>query len=181
MALWAGLLLAGGGASCDELNPAFDPDGGPICSPGERRCSGVGGVPEVCQTATEWTALPACWTGSGCVDGTCQPTAPFERCEHVSDCATVGDECTVFVDPDQVADLGTFCVAAPVPGGRPGGQACTLPGDCASGWCFRRVCFEACGDVSQCTNSLHECAILEVTVDGVQDGDHILGCVAPAI
>lgn len=180
IAVLAGLLLLGGSAGCDELNPDFDPDGGAVCSPGERRCSTDGGVPEVCQSAAAWTQLPACWTGSACSDGMCLPVSPFERCENVADCANVGDECTVFVDPEAVAALGTFCVAPPNPSGRPGGQACSTRDECASGWCFRRVCFEACSDASQCTNTLHECALLDVTVDGVQEGAIIHGCVPPA-
>jgi hypothetical protein len=178
-ALVAGLALLLGVAGCDELNPEFDPDAGPLCSPGERRCSTAEGVPEVCQTGGVWIELLACWEGSGCSDGLCLPSVPFERCEHVTDCGTVGDECTVFVDPDQVTDLGTFCVAPPIPGGRPGGQVCSASSECASGWCFRSVCFEACGDASQCTNTGHECALLNVTVDGVREDALIHACVPP--
>lgn len=176
----SGLVLVFGAGGCDELNPDFDPDGGPICAPGERRCGAVGDVPEVCQSATEWTALSACWTGSGCAEGLCLPTEPFERCDHVSGCATATHECTVFVDPDAVTHLATFCVAPPNAGSRPGGQACSVHDECASGWCFRRVCFEACSDASQCTNTLHECALLDVTVDGVRENGLIHGCVPPA-
>lgn len=175
-----GLVFLVAVSGCDELNPDFDPDGGPICSPGERRCGPDSGVPEVCESATAWTPVAACWTGSGCSDGLCLPDSPFERCEHVSDCATAGDACTVFVDPEVVTSLGTFCVPPPNPAGRPGGQACSVHGECASGWCFRLVCFEACGDASQCTNTLHECAVLNVTVDGVRESSLIRGCVPPA-
>lgn len=179
LSLLVAVLLLGAGQGCDELNPDFDPDGGPICAPGERRCS-VDGVPEVCQSATSWTALEACWGGSACSDGLCLPEAPFERCTHVAECTTAGDVCTAFVDPDALAALATFCVVPPNASGRPGGQGCSSHDECASGWCFRRVCFEACSDASQCTNTLHECALLDVTVDGVSDNTHIYGCVPPA-
>ena len=76
--------------------------------------------------------------------------------------------------------LATFCVVPPNAGGSPSGQACDSHDDCASGWCYRRICYEACADASQCTNTLHECALLDVTVDGVSDNSHIRGCVPPA-
>jgi len=178
--LLAGFVLLCGWAGCDELNPDFDPDAGPPCAPGERRCSTTEGVPEGCQADAVWTALPACWEGSGCSDGLCIPSVPFARCDHISDCSTVGDECTVFVDPEELTALGTFCVPPPIPGGRPGGQICFESSECASGWCFRRVCFEACSAADQCTNTGHECALLTVTVDGVREDSLIHGCVPPA-
>ncbi len=178
--LLAGLLLIGAGPGCDELNPDFDPDGGPVCSLGERRCNPDNGLPEVCQSLTAWTTLSECWPGSGCGEGVCLPDAPVERCDSVAACATAGDVCTVLVDPDTPTQLGTFCLEPPIATGRPGGQACSTSGDCQSGWCFRRVCYEACEDASHCTNVLHECALLDITVDGVHDSVHIHGCVPPA-
>ncbi len=173
------LLAALAPLGCDELNPDFDPDGGPVCSPGMRRCDPETEQPQVCQAATSWTTLSPCFVGSGCSEGLCLPGEPFLRCDSVADCSTAGDLCTVFVDPEELTHLGTFCVPPPNPGGRPGGQACTLAEDCASGYCFRRVCFEACSDASQCTNTGHDCAPLDVTVDGVRDAGRVKGCVPP--
>ncbi|MFH2010754.1 MAG: hypothetical protein ABI333_29405 [bacterium] len=169
------VLLVG----CDELNPNYDPDGGPVCERGERQCDSTGSTVQLCREPEDgFTDERDCWAGSSCLVGGCQPEDPADRCYQHADCVAP-ELCTVLVDPDQPDHLGTFCIPAPLPAGRPGGQACSIHEDCQSGWCFRQVCFEACSDAGQCTNTQHECATLTVTVDGVQEAAAIHGCVPP--
>ena len=161
---------------CTELNPHYDPDGGPLCLPGERRCAAPDRV-EVCtQDATAFETVRTCFGGSHCDDGLCLPDVPPFPCDRGSDCELASSVCTVAVDPAQVSRLDTFCLPAPFPGGRLGGQACTGHDQCLSGWCFRSLCFEACGDAADCTNEQHLCRTFDVTVDGVRDSRSITGC-----
>ncbi len=179
--LWIGLpvlaLSALWVAACTELNPHFDPDGGPLCVAGERRCDATGDSIEICtEDATAFEPLRDCFDQSRCVGGACTPNTGTADCERPTDCAS-DQACTVLVDPLQPDRLGTWCLPAPNPAGRVGGQACTSHAECRSGWCFRQVCFEACVDASDCTNEQHQCLQLNVTVDGVRDYYNIQGCV----
>src|SRR4030042_619407 len=121
------------------------------------------------QDATALEAVRTCFDGSHCGDGLCLPDAPAVPCDRADDCTVAGEACTVLVEPTLTSRLGTFCVPAPNPLGRPGGQACVAHVECFSGWCFRSVCFEACADVADCTNEQHQCRVLDLTVDGVRD------------
>lgn len=173
---WLG-LVAGLLGGCTELNPHFDPDGGPLCVAGERRCDPGGTVIEMCTTdATAFEAVRSCFAGSHCGDGLCLPDSPTVPCERVADCTGTGEACTVLVDPVAPARLGTYCLPAPYASGRLGGQACAEHEQCFSGWCYRSVCFEACVEAADCTNTQHQCRVFDVTVDGVRDSRSISGC-----
>ena len=174
--LGAALLAAG----CTELNPDFDPDAGPVCSVGNRQCDVTGEITQICKADSSWSDERECWAETGCTDGLCLPDNAALTCVQWADCQTAGTVCTVTVDPAASQQLGTFCLPAPVSGGSAGGQACSHHDQCASGWCFRQVCFEACSEAGQCTNTQHECDTLDVTVDGVRDSVHVKACVPPA-
>lgn len=170
------LPLCVAASACTELNPHFDPDGGPLCSAGERRCA-AGDLVEMCtQDATAFEAVRTCFPGSHCDTGLCVPDAPPLPCDRGVDCATGGSACTVVVNPTVPSLLGTYCLPAPNPSGRMGGQACTSHEQCFSGWCFRSLCFEACVEAADCTNAQHGCRTFDVTVDGVRDDRSITGC-----
>lgn len=161
-----------------ELNPHFDLDAGLPCNPGERQCAEGDLAVEICtQDATGFEPLRQCFTQSHCVLGGCVPDDPVVPCISGPDCSEPGAACTVLVDPQDPARLGTYCLPAPSPTGRLGGQACVAHDQCHSGWCFRSLCFEACGVEAHCTNDQHQCKVLDVTVDGVRDGRSIHGCV----
>jgi hypothetical protein len=181
-ALGAGVLVLGMVAgACTELNPDYDPDAGPVCQAGGRRCATAVDAVEVCaEGGNAWVAERDCWAGTTCSAGACFPDAPLERCTHVADCEVGVEVCSVAADPDLAGHLGTFCLPPAVAGGHFGGQACAAHGECLSGWCFRRICYEACAEAATCTNTHHECALLDVTVDGVRDDTAIRGCVPPA-
>jgi hypothetical protein len=170
-------LVAG---ACTELNPDYDPDAGPECRSGQLRCALAVDAVEMCAVGGgTWVADRDCWAGTTCSASACFPDAPLERCARVADCAAGVEVCSVAADPDLPLHLGTFCLPPAVPGGRIGGQACSAHGECQSGFCFRRICFEACTEAATCTNLQHECAVLDVTVDGLRDATAIRGCVPP--
>lgn len=173
LGLAAALATLGG---CQELNPHFDPDGGPLCVAGERSCGSASEVVICTSDATGFDPMRTCYDGSHCDTGLCLPDAPAAPCDRLADCTAAGTTCTVLVDPAQTSRLGTFCLEAPNPLGRVGGQACTAHDQCLSGWCFRSLCFEACADGSDCTNPQHRCRTFDVTVDGVRDNLNVLGC-----
>jgi len=178
LALLAALAVLLG--ACIERNPYFDPDGGPLCAAGERQCSTGGLDIEICtEDATGFTVSRTCFASTHCQSGACVPDAPATPCARAGDCQATGQVCSVAVDPEQPAQLATYCVPPPYPAGRPGGQACASHAECRSGWCFRQVCFEACQDASECTNPQHTCVRFDVTVDGVRDSVHVRGCGPP--
>jgi hypothetical protein len=173
----AAALLSG----CTERNPDYDPDAGPDCRPGERRCASAVEAVEVCaESGAAWVAERDCFGGTDCTAGACLPEAEATRCATPLACDGATEVCTVVADPELPGRLGTYCLPPPVPAGRSGGQACTQHGECRSGWCFRRVCYEACVEASTCTNQQHECATLDVTVDGIREALAIHGCAPPA-
>ncbi len=180
LTLGLGLGAVVGGTGCTELNPDYDPDGGPVCVAGQRQCDNTGLEIEICtEDATGFVPLRSCFAESHCAQGACVPDDPTTPCARAADCTATAEGCTVAVSPTQPDQLGTWCLPLPYPGGRTGGQACTAHDQCQTGWCFRRVCFEACTDAAECTNEQHECVRFDVTVDGVRDSYHVQGCAPP--
>lgn len=151
-----------------------------MCSAGDRRCDSTGLAIQICtEDATGFADVRTCFAATHCAGGACLPDAPATPCARAADCAASGRVCSVAADAQDPTALATYCLPSPFPAGRPGGQACANHAECQSGWCFRQVCFEACGETSECTNPAHVCVTFDVTVDGVRDSIHVRGCGPP--
>lgn len=173
------LLLA-----CTERNPSYDVLA--YCNAGQRRCLDQK-VVLICQPDSTWPDSDAgsawfttCWDETECIEGVCAPdsTASSRICQKSSECDS-GRVCTLLLNPDSLDMVGAYCVTPPYPAGRTGGMACQTPEDCLSGRCTRNVCFEACTEQTDCSNTLHECQPLSVTIDGIRAQNTVLGCVPP--
>lgn len=163
-----GAVGLGGATGCTSQNPEFS---GPVCEPGERRCSGSG--TQVCGRAADDSVAyidEPCPATAACEAGRCTPPAGARACQGQTECRA-GEVCALLVSTQSgTPAIATYCVAAQSAAAAPG-ASCTRDSDCQSYRCLQHVqgryCLQAC-EVSTTCASRASCLAFNVTVNGVQ-------------